>query len=88
MADEHIYRFEDYRREPDPEPERVPCARCGKLIDMHARRCEFCGVHFGGEAFEFSHPSEEPEGGSSAGWFYVVGAVLLGLAMLGLLAAG
>ncbi len=33
---------------------RVRCARCNKLIDMCDTRCEFCGINFNGEAWQFS----------------------------------
>lgn len=38
----------------------VRCSRCNKLILMHSTQCEHCGIHFSGEAWEFS-PSTEIE---------------------------
>ncbi len=36
----------------------VRCSRCNKLILMHSTRCEHCGIHFSGEAWQFSPSSE------------------------------
>lgn len=33
---------------------RVRCAKCNKLIHMQDTRCEYCGVNFNGEAWQFS----------------------------------
>jgi hypothetical protein len=50
--------FEEARRKRDANPSLVPCARCGKCIVATATRCPECGVHFAGQAQDFSHPSE------------------------------
>lgn len=34
----------------------VPCARCGKMINMYAVKCPLCGVNFQGRAYQFSPP--------------------------------
>ena len=80
-ADEPM-SFEEYRRKRDENPSLVPCARCGKAILATATRCPECGVHFGGEAQEFTHESERaaPRPGTPA-WVIVL-AVLVLLAML------
>ena len=33
---------------------RVRCAKCNKLIHMRESKCEYCGVNFNGEAWQFS----------------------------------
>ncbi len=33
----------------------VPCARCGRDIPMHSTRCQYCGVHFDGQAFQYTY---------------------------------
>ena len=33
---------------------RVRCAKCNKLIHMRDTKCEYCGVNFNGEAWQFS----------------------------------
>jgi hypothetical protein len=43
----------------------VPCARCGRDIPMHSRRCPRCGVYFSGEAFQFTY---NPSGVDSRGF--------------------
>lgn len=55
--------FEERRRSAVAD-ERVRCPRCNKLILMHEVRCEHCGLHFAGEAWQFS-PSTAPRTASS-----------------------
>jgi hypothetical protein len=74
--------FEEHRRKRDENPSLVPCARCGKRIFATATRCPECGIHFQGEAQEFTHNSERELGsGSTPTWVIVLAALLL-LAML------
>ena len=74
--------LEEHRRRRDDNPSLVPCARCGKRILATATRCPECGIHFQGEAQEFTHESErEPATGGAPAWVIVL-AVLLVLAML------
>ena len=43
----------------DDDPgETVPCARCGKPVWTYAQRCQHCGVHFAGEAWQFKPAGE------------------------------
>jgi hypothetical protein len=83
MSDsEEPLSFEEHRRRRDDNPSLVPCVRCGKRILATATRCPECGVHFQGEAQEFTHESErEPSTAGAPVWVIVV-AVLLVLAML------
>jgi hypothetical protein len=67
MPDEPILNFEEHRRRRDADPTRVRCARCGKLIPMAAARCPNCGVHFQGEAFQFTHTAEASAGAATLG---------------------
>ena len=57
MDDEPL-SFEEHRRRREENAGTVRCARCGLWIVATATRCPECGVHFHGEAQEFSHPSE------------------------------
>ena len=57
MEPKKVLRISDYESD-EPDEMSVKCARCGKLIYRHATQCEFCGVHFSGQAYEFTHPSE------------------------------
>ena len=74
MGDD-ILSFEDHRRHRDDD-DLVRCARCGKKILATVLRCPECGVHFQGEAQDFSHPSE---GGKTDRplWIIIVALVLL-----------
>jgi hypothetical protein len=77
VSDE-ILSFDEHRRRRDESPDLVRCARCGKPIPATATRCPECRVHFQGEAYEFSHPSERASGRGRAGrWAVVIVAVLL-----------
>ena len=58
MADEPTLNFEEYRRRADADPNRVRCAKCGTRIPMDATRCPECGVHFQGEAFQFTYAAD------------------------------
>lgn len=53
--------FEEARRRRDEDPNRVRCAHCGAWIYARSKRCEKCGTHFLGEAFQFVHSSDELE---------------------------
>jgi hypothetical protein len=74
--------FEEHQRKRDANPSLVPCAKCGKRILATATRCPECGIHFQGQAQEFTHESEsEPATNGTPKWVIVV-AVLLLLSML------
>ena len=51
--------FEEARRRREHDPNRVRCAHCGKWIFARSTRCSECGTHFRGEAFQFTHESDE-----------------------------
>ncbi len=34
--------------------DQVRCPRCKKFVFLHDTRCEHCGLHFQGEAWQFS----------------------------------
>jgi len=90
MKDEDVLRISEYQSD-EPDGVNVKCARCGKLIYRHATRCEYCGVNFQGEAYEFTHESEVTTRHVSRvlKWVFLVGvammiALMLLLAMLGI----
>lgn len=58
MGDEEPLKFESHTGGDGGDEDKVPCAKCGRLIPMHSTRCPYCGIHFMGEAFEFRHASE------------------------------
>ncbi|HJZ54942.1 MAG TPA: hypothetical protein VKE74_08275 [Gemmataceae bacterium] len=81
MSDEPL-SFEEHRKRQEENASTVRCAKCGKWIVATATRCPECGVHFQGEAQDFTHPSEqEAEGRGVPTWVHVIAALLL-LAML------
>ena len=51
--DGSIINFERHR-ESAAADNRVRCPRCKKFIFMHDVKCEHCGMHFIGEAWQFS----------------------------------
>jgi uncharacterized membrane protein YvbJ len=53
--------FEKHKRALEADSENVKCAHCGSWIPSRSKRCPKCGVHFRGEAFQFSHESDELE---------------------------
>jgi predicted amidophosphoribosyltransferase len=78
--------FEEHRQRRDDNPSLVPCARCGKRILATATRCPECGVHFQGEAQEFTHASErEPAGSGTPAWMTVVAVLLLLAIVIGVI---
>jgi hypothetical protein len=74
--------FEEHRRKRDENSSLVPCARCGKRILATATRCSACGIHFLGEAQEFTHESERGASPGGAPMWVMILAVFLLLAML------
>ena len=54
-----ISEFEEAKRRRDEDPNRVRCAHCGEWIFARSERCPKCGTHFLGEAFQFTHESDE-----------------------------
>ena len=81
MSDEPL-SFEEHRRRREENASTVRCARCGKWIVATATQCSECGIHFGGEAQDFVHPTERNEGTRSTPIWVLAVAVLLVLAML------
>jgi hypothetical protein len=57
--DPPLLNFEARRESAAADP-MVRCPRCGKRIHMYADRCEYCGLHFDGEAWEFSPSTLNP----------------------------
>lgn len=51
--------FEEARRRRERDENAVRCAHCGGWIYARAKRCEKCGTHFLGEAFQFVHERDE-----------------------------
>jgi hypothetical protein len=84
MGDE-IFGLEEHRRRREENASLVRCARCGKLILASAVRCLECGVHFKGEAQDYLHPSERPQGARLPWWVIVLAALLLIALALGAL---
>lgn len=80
--DDEPLNFEEHKCRRDRNPSLVPCAKCGKTIVATATRCPECGVHFQGEAQEFTHESEREPPTSGAPKWVVMIALLLLLAML------
>jgi hypothetical protein len=74
MDDEEpsIIRFDANRDSADSD-EQVRCPRCNKWIVMHDTRGEHCGLHFQGEAWEFSPSTRGVGGGGCSGDATVVG---------------
>lgn len=64
MSD-NLLNFEEHRRRREESPSLVRCAHCGEPILATVTRCPECGVHFQGEAYEFSHPSALEQGDES-----------------------
>ena len=58
--------FEKHKQAIERDPNRVRCAHCGAWVPARAEKCRSCGVHFKGEAFQFSHASDEIEGARRA----------------------
>jgi hypothetical protein len=84
MSDD-LLSFEEHRQRRDENS--VRCTRCGRFIPATAIRCPECGVHFQGEAYDFTHPADRGAvGGRMARWTVVVVSILL--AALVLSAAG
>lgn len=75
MDEKNIFRISDYSDD-EPEEMNVKCAKCGKLIYRHATSCEYCGIHFSGDAYEFTHSCETASTRTSSwvrwGWIILV----------------
>ena len=63
----------------DDTEETVACPRCGEHVWAYAQRCDYCGVHYSGEAWQF-----DSDGGTtdSNPWFWPVVVAMLVLAIL------
>lgn len=77
MDEGESLNFEKHRRQREENASVVRCVRCGRWIVATATRCPECGVHFQGEAQDFSHPSERPTGSGTPSWVVVVVILLL-----------
>jgi hypothetical protein len=51
--------FEKAKKARDEDPHRVRCAHCGKWTFFRGTKCDECGVFFAGEAFQFTHESDD-----------------------------
>ena len=51
--------FEEAKRRRESNENSVRCAHCGAWIYARSQRCEKCGTHFLGEAFQFVHERDE-----------------------------
>ncbi len=56
--DSNVVGLREFRDQRDEDPNRVPCANCGKRIALMATRCEHCGITFQGSALEFAKLDE------------------------------
>jgi predicted amidophosphoribosyltransferase len=74
--------FPEHLRKREENPSLAPCARCGKLILATTTRCPECGVHFQGEAGDFTHPFQRDASGRRLPMWVVVAAVLLIIAVV------
>lgn len=85
MDDEPL-NFEEHRRRREENASTVRCARCGEWIVATATRCPECGIHFQGEAQEFTHPSETPQTNAELpAWVIALAVLLLAAIAIGLL---
>jgi len=75
MSEEPL-SFEEHRRRRDENASAVQRVKCRKWIVATATRCPECGIHFLGEAQEFSFPSGPDSGTGSRTWLVVLAAVL------------
>jgi hypothetical protein len=76
MSDEPL-KFEEHRRRRDENASVIRCFRCKKWIVATATRCPECGVHFQGEAQDFSRENGKSGGSRSPTWVVVVAVLLL-----------
>jgi len=81
-VDDEPLNFEEHRRRREENASTVRCVKCGEWIVATVTRCPECGVHFQGEAQDFSHPSERLADQSGFPKWVVIVAVLLLVAML------
>ena len=86
MADD-VLRFDDFEPPREKDASLVRCARCGKLILASSTRCSECGIHFQGEAQDFTHPTESLRAtGRHRSWIVAVALLLVVALVLGTLA--
>ena len=77
--DGSIINFEQNRKSAEAD-NRARCARCKKFIFMHDVKCEHCGMHFNGEAWQFSPSTKSHRSASVMGiprWLMVLAAIAL-----------
>jgi hypothetical protein len=86
MSDD-ILNFEERRRERDEDLNLSRCAHCGKMIVATSIRCPECGVHFQGEAQDFTQ-ADKSGGPRRARRTWVVAATVIIVLALLLSAAG
>ncbi len=78
-----ILSFAEHRESAERDTE-VRCPKCGKWILMHSTCCDHCGIHFSGEAWEFSPSTKIPSSSMSirSRWIVVVVVVISLIAVL------
>ncbi len=61
MSDDDTLKFRNHDEPIDDEGDKVPCAKCGKLIDMRTSRCPHCGIYFRGAAMEYEYANTDDQ---------------------------
>lgn len=62
----------------DDLSETVICPRCGEHIWAYSQRCEHCGVHFQGEAWQYDAASD-PSTPTGRIWPIIVALVIIAM---------
>jgi len=82
-SDPDIISFQQRSRQVDLDT-TVRCPRCNRLILMNATSCEYCGVHFNGEAWQFSPSTKQTivSDGRLSKWVIAVIVLILAASLL------
>lgn len=83
--DDGVLNFQSLRQRLDENANRVRCARCGKWILASDTTCPKCGVHFHGEAQDFSHGADRKPAKMRTLWIVAAIAALIAIFLLSLL---
>ncbi len=62
----------------DDPSDTTPCARCGEEIWAYSQRCHHCGLHFSGEAWQFT-PAGEAQAPVRQWWRWVAALVVVAM---------
>jgi len=65
----------------DDPADTVACPRCGKHVWTYAQRCQYCGVHFSGQAWQFNLAGA-PVHHTGNRWLILILLVVLALLLL------